>query len=194
MGPGDIDAACEVIGLAFAENPSTLATVRGDRVRAQQTIQGAVHVAKLGSQHSHVLVAEQGDRLVGVLNAAEWPHCQMTTAEKARSAPAMIRAMGTALPRAFTMMARRAGHDPRRPHWHIGPIGVHPQAQGRGIGKALLGSFLHAVDQQGSPAFLETDVDKNVPLYEGFGFTVIAQDIIIGVNNRFMWRQARLAS
>lgn len=34
----DMDAVCEVIGLAFAENPSTLANVRGDREHARQTI------------------------------------------------------------------------------------------------------------------------------------------------------------
>jgi len=36
-----------------------------------------VRVAKLGRKCSHVLVAEKAGRIVGVLNAAEWPNCQM---------------------------------------------------------------------------------------------------------------------
>jgi hypothetical protein len=47
------------------------------------------------------------------------------------------------------------------------------------------------VDRQGSPAFLETDVDRNVLLYEKFGLRVIAQQDILAINQRFMWREAR---
>jgi hypothetical protein len=37
--------------------------------------------------------------------------------------------------------------------------------------------------------FLETDVDRNVSLYESFGFAVTSQESIVGVNSRFMWRE-----
>jgi hypothetical protein len=33
-------------------------------------------------------------------------------------------------------------------------------------------------------------VDRNVALYETFGFRVIARADIMSVNNRFMWREA----
>jgi GNAT superfamily N-acetyltransferase len=160
VSAGEMDVVCQVIGLAFADNPSTLATVRGDRAKARRTMEQAMHVVKLGARYSHVLVAEHEGRLVGVLNAAEWPRCQMGAWERLKTAPAMLRGRGLALPRASKMMSARAQHDPRVPHWHIGPIGVHPRHQGRGVGKALLGRFLDLVDEQGPPAFLETDVDK----------------------------------
>jgi predicted N-acetyltransferase YhbS len=73
----------------------------------------------------------------------------------------------------------------------VGPIAVHPKLQGQDVGKALLGSFLDMVDQQYSPAYLETDVDRNVMLYDKFGFVVVAQENLMGINNRFMWREAR---
>lgn len=38
------------------------------------------------------------------------------------------------------------------------------------------------------PRIWRPDVDRNVVLYEKFGFKVIAQAEINGVNNRFMWR------
>jgi ribosomal protein S18 acetylase RimI-like enzyme len=190
MSPGDIDAACEVIGLAFADNPNTLAVLRGDRSKARGMMQAAARAAKLGRKYSHVLLAEDEGRVVGVLNAAEWPNCQLSTGEKLKAASALIRAVGVGLPKSLRMMSVWAKHDPQERHWHLGPIGVHPELQGRGVGKLLLGSFLKTVDVQRLPAYLETDVDRNVVLYEKFGFTVVAQTEINGVNNRFMWRPA----
>jgi ribosomal protein S18 acetylase RimI-like enzyme len=191
MSPVEMDAACALIGLAFAENPNTLVMAGGDRIRAQRMMQAVVRVAKLGRKYSHVVVAEEASRILGVLNAAEWPACQPTAIEKLKTASAMIRAMGLALPRAFKMTSVWAKHDPRERHWHLGPIGVHPEHQGRGIGKAILRSFLKMVDEQGLPAYLETDLDRNVALYETFGFRVIARADIMGVDNRFMWREGR---
>jgi hypothetical protein len=48
ISPKDMDAVCEVIGLAFTDNPSTLANVGGDRAKARRTMQEAVRVAKFG--------------------------------------------------------------------------------------------------------------------------------------------------
>ena len=90
MTRADMTAVCEVIGLAFADNPSTLANVRGDRTRARRVMQDAVRVAKFGRPWSYALVAMQGDTVVGALNAAEWPHCQLGMAEKIQMAPAMV--------------------------------------------------------------------------------------------------------
>ena len=191
MSPHELDAVCRMIGLAFAENPSALANVRGDRARARRTMQDAVRTAKFGRTWSYALVAVNGERVVGALNAVAWPHCQLGLLEKIRTAPSMIRIMKGALPRAFTMMTRREAHDPRKPHWHVGPVGVHPELQGRGIGTALLRNFLSTVDESGSCAFLETDVDSNVLLYEKLGFEVVDNEDIVGVNTRFMWREAR---
>ena len=190
MRTGEMEAVCEVIGLAFADNPSTLANVRGDRAKARRVMRDTVRVAKFGRTWSSALVAVQGDRVVGALNAAAWPRCQMRTAEKMATAPSMVRSMKSALPRAFTMMRKRQAHDPRTPHWHIGPIGVKPELQGHGIGKALLESFLASSAADGTPAFLETDVDRNVVLYESLGFEVITCEDIVGVTTRFMWRNA----
>jgi ribosomal protein S18 acetylase RimI-like enzyme len=191
MTEDDMASVCEVIGLAFADNPSTLANVRGDRTKACRTMMDAVRFAKFGRSSSYGLIAMKQGQVVGALNGAQWPQCQMRTTEKIKTAPSMVRIMGTALPRAFKMMGARAKHDPRRPHWHIGPIGVRPEFQGHGVGKALLEVFLGMVDDRGVPAFLETDVDRNVELYEKFGFEVTESELIVGVHTRFMWREGQ---
>jgi len=184
----DVARACEVIGLAFADNPSTLANVGGDQPRAERTMQRVVRVAKLARPTSHALVAELDTTIVGVLNAAPWPRCQMTTIERVRMAPALLRALGTALPSTAKMMAARARHDPHHAHWHIGPVAVHPHHQGHGIGTELLAAFLAEIGGTEVPAFLETDVDRNVTLYEKLGFQIVSREDIIGVDTRFMLR------
>ena len=190
MTRADLDAACEVIGLAVADNPRTLANVRGDHQRARVMMQRVGRFAKLGRPFGSALVAKDEGRLVGVLNTVPWPRCQLNTRERLKTAPRMIGIMGSALPSMLKMTNARAKHDPDRPHWHVGPVGVHPDRQGKGIGKALLAYFAEIIDKQPADAFLETDVDRNVKLYEQFGFRVIAEAEIIGINTRFMWREA----
>ena len=81
-----------------------------------------------------------------------------------------------------------ARHDPSNQHWHFGPIGVLPSHQGKGIGTKFLNRFCHEVDACLSPAYLETDKDKNVRFYERFGFEVVKETEIFNVKNRYMWR------
>jgi hypothetical protein len=82
MSKGDVEEASRLIASAFADNPNTLAVTRGDRAKAQRIMQAGVRVAKLGRKCSYVLIAEEAGRIVGVLNAAEWPNCQMRIGER----------------------------------------------------------------------------------------------------------------
>ncbi|GAB3838726.1 GNAT family N-acetyltransferase [Micromonospora andamanensis] len=189
--PAEMAEASRIVGLAFALNPSNLAIAGGNRDKAARIMEHAALTLKLGNSASHVLVAERKGELAGVLKAAQWPHCQMTVGEKIKSIPSQVRTIGLGLPRALKVVGGRAKHEPRRPHWHLGPIAVHPEHQGYGIGSAMLTAFLADVDRQKVPAFLQADVDRNVVLYERFGFQVVSQEAILGINTCFMWRDAR---
>ncbi|MGD9149960.1 MAG: GNAT family N-acetyltransferase [Desulfobacterales bacterium] len=81
-----------------------------------------------------------------------------------------------------------ARQDPSHQHWHLGPVGVLPSHQRKGIGTRLLSLFCKEVDACSAPAYLETDSDKNVRFYERFGFQVVSETDIFGVKNYFMWR------
>jgi ribosomal protein S18 acetylase RimI-like enzyme len=81
-----------------------------------------------------------------------------------------------------------ARHDPLEQHWHLGPVGVLPSHQGKGMGTKLLSRFCQEVDACLSPAYLETDTDKNERFYKRFGFEVVKEAEIFDVKNRYMWR------
>lgn len=189
----DMSQAASVLGLAFADNPNTLTMVGGDKAKARRLME-AVAAVMLGRRYSRVLVAIKDGQVVGVLNAAEWPHCQLSLGEKLKTMPSMLRFLGRSVPKAMSVMSSMSKHDPRKPHLHLGPIGVLPDLQGKGIGSKMLEMCLGEVDRQAIPAYLEADVDKNVSLYERFGFVVIAEELIFGVRNRFMWREPRSAA
>lgn len=66
-----------------------------------------------------------------------------------------------------------AEHEPPEPHWLLDQIAVEPEAQGRGVGAALLRHAVGLAQADGRPITLETGVEANVARYERFGFRVV---------------------
>ena len=62
-----------------------------------------------------------------------------------------------------------------QPHWYLAIAAIDPDLQGRGRGGALLREGLARIDSDGLPCFLDTNNEANLPLYERFGFTTVAQ-------------------
>jgi ribosomal protein S18 acetylase RimI-like enzyme len=66
-------------------------------------------------------------------------------------------------------------HPMDRPHDYLWFLGVHPDAQGAGIGSRLLASKTARLDAAGRGGFLETATPRNVPLYSRHGFNTISE-------------------
>jgi ribosomal protein S18 acetylase RimI-like enzyme len=64
---------------------------------------------------------------------------------------------------------------PREAHWYLPQIGVDPNAQGKGIGAALMRHALDRCDQERSLAYLEASKPQNIPFYQRHGFEVIGE-------------------
>ncbi|WP_028595286.1 GNAT family N-acetyltransferase [Paenibacillus assamensis] len=66
---------------------------------------------------------------------------------------------------------------PRTAHHYLIMIGVAPEAQGKGIGKALLHHLLHDVDScpLSHGVALDTENKSNTALYEKFGFVLMRE-------------------
>jgi ribosomal protein S18 acetylase RimI-like enzyme len=91
--------------------------------------------------------------------------------------------------RAQVFWAHWASHDLDEEHWHVGPVGVEPGFQGRGIGGALLRALCASFDQEGRVGWLETDKERNVRFYNAFAFEVVETATILGVPTWFMRRR-----
>jgi ribosomal protein S18 acetylase RimI-like enzyme len=64
---------------------------------------------------------------------------------------------------------------PEDPHWYLPMVGVEPNAQGSGIGGALMRQGVARCGEAGALAYLESSNPRNSPLYERHGFEVMGE-------------------
>jgi GNAT superfamily N-acetyltransferase len=85
-------------------------------------------------------------------------------------------------------------HPHDEPHYYLSLLGTRTDRRGEGLGIALLGECLEAIDAAHMPAYLEsTNPDANNRRYEAAGFAPLGTFAMPGdgpVLTR-MWRQAR---
>ncbi|MCI1674916.1 MAG: GNAT family N-acetyltransferase [Ancrocorticia sp.] len=106
----------------------------------------------------------------GLLGAALWatPERPMRRRDVVRQLPALIRALGPSFPRALYLASFDNAAAPAFTHWYLFTIVVSPQAQGHGIGGALLD---HGIERAGNNAiYLESTTAGSQRLYERKGF------------------------
>lgn len=80
------------------------------------------------------------------------------------------------------------------PHYYLFALGVAPDGQGRGVGRQLTGEMLAKIDEAHMPAYLETQFERNVPLYRSLGFRVVEQAPFPGLEGLCNWAMARPAT
>ncbi len=64
---------------------------------------------------------------------------------------------------------------PEEPHWYLPLIGVEPNAQGSGLGGALMRYAVARCDREEALAYLESTNRRNVSLYERHGFEAMGE-------------------
>ncbi len=187
MQPGDELSAARILSAAMLSNPIHVAVLQGQSKDQREYLEARFAGLLLGNPQE-VLVAKHGGKMVGVLRSYPCKGHQRSP-EEARERDHI----GEAEP--VDLDARIAHwhevwdrHDPPEPHIHLGPVGVLPEFQGRGIGRGLMIRFCARVDSEGKPAFLETDRPENVRFYEKSGFRVVDEIRLFGVPIFFMRR------
>ena len=67
-----------------------------------------------------------------------------------------------------------------RPHYYIWYLGVEPNAQGKGLGSALIHHVQTLAIQEKKPIYLETHKPTTVAFYEHLGFQLLAENAFPG--------------
>jgi ribosomal protein S18 acetylase RimI-like enzyme len=181
LRPAETGAAAQVLARAFRDNPMNLAVIAsadpGRRLRsnlcgARATLEGA-------RERGDVWAARARGRVLGVLVGAPpgaWPLPPPSAAARLRALWVQGRRVTRRWGVVFEALAEL---HPPGPHWYLGSLGVEPAAQGRGIGTALLRHWLRRVG--GAPAYLETDLRRNLAFYEREGFRVVQRAEVLRV-------------
>ena len=60
-------------------------------------------------------------------------------------------------------------------HWYLSVLAVDPEYQGNGYGSQLIRGMLSRIDEERLPCYVETEGEKNVAMYEHFGFEVLEE-------------------
>lgn len=63
-------------------------------------------------------------------------------------------------------------------HMFLWVIGVAPDYQGNGLSSRLIGPMLSRLDDENLPCFVETHDEKNVLLYQHFGFKIVNESLV----------------
>ncbi len=191
LRPDEYGEAAELVGRAMRDLPYAVA-IWGDnperRFRALQRLMDLL----LPLMKATPICARYEGTLAGIVGVAPPGTCAPTPSESLRLVPTLF----LAGPRDFMRMNRYFGqvfrHDPRRPHWHVGPVAVDPQLQGRGIGMKLMTALSERVDEAGGLAHLETDKSENVRFYTRAGYETAEMVDIMGVRNWMMQRSSQV--
>lgn len=185
----EIDPAAELLSRAFIATPFTSTVMGGNSEKKRRGLQMGFTIM-LKDKPGVTYVAKDSDEIVGVMRMVKWPDCQNSSIRGLEIIPASL-FIGRAAFRVVRFRKFWKQHDPKEPHWHVDPLGVLPERQGQGIGSALLSHFTGIVDGEGMLAYLETDQEQNVRLYERFGFSVQETEPFFGIMNYFMYRHGK---
>lgn len=138
----------------------------------------------------HVDVVRVEDQIVGVAAWLAPGTFPVPWRRQLRSGPAFARVVArapAATPRLMRFLSAATSAFPTEPRWQLNVVGVRPDAQGRGVGTALLAHRMYAVVNR---IHLETWNPANLPFYARFGFTVGATDEPLGRDGPRRWTLA----
>lgn len=184
--PKHLDSAVEVLAAAFVTSPLPVSAFGPDRLDRNRFF------FRTGLRHMFTgpaFIALDGKEIVGYVHFNTSPLCLPPPETLPAFAAAELRPLEDAVPRVIKWFSRWAGLDPEEPHSHLGPIGVVPAYQGRGVGRALMNRYVEHLDGEKIEGYLETDKPVNVDFYKKFGFAVVHEEKVIGVPTWYMRRQ-----
>lgn len=185
-------AAVYLLARAFRDNPLNVAVIGGGdpgrRLRANR--HGMQALVPVAQAHGRALVLRRGGSPVAALVAAG-PGLRCLPPPPLWSRLRCLAGQGLRVARRWSEVFEAVSALlPPEPHAYLGPLGVEPAFQGRGLGSALLAHWLADADRQGLPAYLETDARANLRFYARAGFEVAGEASILGVR---IWRMRRPA-
>ena len=180
-----LDTTVSMLAKVFVTNPLHISTFGPQRIDQNRLF------FRIGLRHmftGQAFVALVDDQVRGYIHFNPSPNCLPAPEEIPLVATTLLKPLGEAIPQVIKWFARWCHLDPEEPHVHLGPIGVTPEAQGQGIGTALMNRYIEHLKQEQSAGYLETDKPENVEFYKKFGFAVRHQEQLIGTTVWYMWR------
>jgi GNAT superfamily N-acetyltransferase len=163
----DVPRVSEALGRAFWDDP----VMRFLIPRSDANLQTLMKLeTKSALKHDHAYMSADGTAAALWKPPGRW---RTSMGELLSMAPLTIGALrGRLLLGLSVLTAVEKKHPNDPPHWYLAVLGTEPDAQGKGLGSAVLQPVLSECDAKGEPAYLESSKERNIPFYERHGFKV----------------------
>lgn len=183
----DVDALAPVLARAFHANPAMSWAYANERTRPRWARRFfAWQLGRLIPQDVTWTTAGRDGAALWAL-PGRW---RESAREMLRLAVATFPGYATRAPRILSGMAALETHHPEDDHLYLSVLGVDPARQGQGLGSQLMRPGLDVCDRDGLPAYLETDIERNVAFYARHGFRVTGKLRMPGGPTLWlMWRE-----
>ena len=188
----DAPRLAQVLASAFQDDP-VIAWIFPDQRRRRRVLPAFMEfrLRKLAFPHDEVwMTADGAAAAVWLPPPGRW---KLSRPQRLWLLPALVRFLGrrtASVLGGLERMEARHPHDPS--HWYLFILGTEPEAQGQGLGSALLAQVLARVDADGMPAYLESSNERNLAWYGRHGFAITSEVAIPGGPRIWpMWREPR---
>ena len=126
MRPDELDEAAALLAAAYRDNALTFAML-GDDPERRYSVNEGIHRFRLRAMDPPPIVARRDGRLVGVSGFDRPGGSQPSTDEQQKFLERLLAA--GILQRAQELLADFDRNSTKVDHWHLGPVGVSPDAQ-----------------------------------------------------------------
>ncbi|MCX0273966.1 GNAT family N-acetyltransferase [Nocardia zapadnayensis] len=180
----DLDRASQILGEAFADYPWTNWCVAEDFHLERISSLQRIYLEYMAIPHGSAYIDSNADGVVAFL-----PPDAPTLAEDVSAKIAQLH--GDRFDRAMAADAQLSALPIPDDAWLLATIGTTPRSRGTGLGTALMKYGLAELDRAGNSCWLDTSTERNLPLYQRFGFTVVGQVALD--SGPTVWRMHRIS-
>jgi GNAT superfamily N-acetyltransferase len=174
----DLDALTRALAAAFMDDPIFGWLLRDERRRHERLLRFfALELGEIVLPSGAAWMAPGRGGACLELPPGGW---RMPLRTQARHAPGFVGVFGASLPRALAVITTMEHKHLREPHVYVPYVGVAPEAQGAGLGTALLGRSTDRADAEGLPTYLEATSERNATLYARLGFQHLGAFTVLG--------------
>ncbi|MEV0432102.1 GNAT family N-acetyltransferase [Nocardia sp. NPDC050413] len=178
----DLDRAAQVLGEAFADYPWTnWCVAKDDHLQRISSLQ-RIYLEHMALPYGSAYIDTTGHGVIAFLPPD-------TPAPSAAVSAEIADLHGDRLDHLLVAEERMSTLPVPDGAWLLATIGTTPQSRGAGLGTALMKHGLAELDRGGRACWLDTSTERNLPLYQRFGFSVVDHITLDG--GLSVWRMHR---
>ena len=177
LGRSQIKAAGAMLARAFYDDPFSVYLIPDDSRRGKLLPYIFEFSTRFGASYGEVYATSPNLEGVAVWLPSEKADMTLWRVMRNGGLSLLPRLGGDLirrLPALNSISSLRKRHAPFR-HWYLLLLGVDPVFQGKGYAGNLLRAMLARLDDEHLPCYLETQNEKNVSIYQHYGFQVVAE-------------------